>query len=227
MNSVASLARNGSRQLSNPGFEQQGPQTRELPGWEFPVEQAGWSLDADNPHTGHQSLAISAEANKTALASPLLALEGNRFVTLSLWLRSNKPSARVQIVFEATIDGEPYRREEPVEAGQAWQQHVIRIAPLPSGTVQNARLSVRPVDSCKLWVDDVEIGAQSFTTDEVRQLTKTLSSVKLAWEAGRYADCQRLLDGYWGQLLLAEPAATSPSSEKPRLGDRLRSKLRR
>ena len=227
MQAVASLARAGSRQLINPGFEQQGARTKELPGWELPVEQAGWSLDEDNPRSGHRSLAISAEANKTALASPLLALEGNRFVTMSLWLRSNKPSARVRIAFEATIDGEPFRHEEPVEAGKAWQQHMFRVDPLPAGPMQNARLSVRPVDSCKLWVDDVEIGAQSFSTDEVRQLTKTLSSVKLAWEAGRYADCQRLLDGYWGQLLLAEPAAAPPISDKPRLGDRLRNKFRR
>ncbi|HEY2250377.1 MAG TPA: hypothetical protein VGH74_04920 [Planctomycetaceae bacterium] len=227
MHSVASLARTGSRQLPNPGFEQQGPRTKVLPGWELPVEQAGWSLDEDNPRSGHKSLAISAEANKTALASPLLALEGNRFITLSLWLRSDKPSARVRIVFEATIEGEPFRREEPVEAGIAWQQHVFRVDPLPTGTMQNARLSVRPVDACKLWVDDVEIGAQSYSSDEVRQLTKTLSSVKLAWEAGRYADCQRLLDGYWGQLLLAEPGATTPTADKPRLGDRPRGKLRR
>lgn len=227
MHAVASLARAGSRQLSNPGFEQQADRTKELPGWEMPVEQAGWSLDEDNPRSGHRSLAISAEANKTALASPVLELEGNRFVTLSLWLRSNKPSARVRIVFEATIDGEPFRHEEPVEAGKSWRQHVFRVDPLPTGPMQKARLSVRAVDSCKLWVDDVEIGAQSYSSDEVRQLTKTLSSVKLAWEAARYADCQRLLDGYWGQLLLAEPAATSPVSDKPRLGDRLRNKFRR
>jgi hypothetical protein len=227
MHTVASLARTGSRQLSNPGFEQQGERTKELPGWEVPVAQAGWSLDEDNPRSGHRSLAISAEADKTALASPLLELETNRFVTMSLWLRSNKPSARVRIVFEATIDGKPFRHEEPVEAGKTWQQHVFRVDPLPAGPIQKSRLSVRAVDSCKLWVDDVEIGTQEYSSDEVRQLTKTLSSVKLAWEAERYADCERLLDGYWGQLLLAEPAATPPVSDKPRLGDHLRNKFRR
>lgn len=224
MRSVASQARTGSRQLPNPGFEQQG-QTKELPGWELPVEQAGWALDEVNPRSGHRALVISAEANKTALATPPLVLEGNHCITTSLWLRSNKPSARVRMVFEATIDGAAFQREEPIEAGKTWQQHVFRVDALPAGPVQNARVSVRPIDSCKLWVDDVEIGVQSFNNDEVRQLTKTLSSVKLAWEAGRYADCQRLLDGYWGQLLLAEPAA-SPT-DKPRLGDRPRNKSRR
>jgi hypothetical protein len=39
------------------------------------------------------------------------------------------------------------------------------------------------------------------TVNDLRQLTKTLSSARLALEEGRYADCQRLLDGYWGRLL--------------------------
>jgi hypothetical protein len=79
-----------------------------------------------------------------------------------------------------------------------------------------------------LWIDDVEIDAQSFSPDEVRQLTKTLSSVKLAWEEGRYADCQRMLDGYWGQLLLSEPvAAPIASPARPRLGDRMKNIFRR
>jgi hypothetical protein len=50
----------------------------------------------------------------------------------------------------------------------------------------------------------------SLDGDELRQLTKTVSSVKLAWEEGRYADCQRMLDGYWGQLLLAMPMDPTP-----------------
>lgn len=72
------------------------------------------------------------------------------------------------------------------------------------------------------------VEAQALTSDEVRQLTKTLSSVKLAWKDGRYADCQRLLDGYWGQLLLSEPAARpAESPARPRLSDRMKGIFRR
>lgn len=74
----------------------------------------------------------------------------------------------------------------------------------------------------------ISLSNAGFGADEVRQLTKTLASVKLAWEEQRYADCQRLLDGYWGQLLLYEPVAPpAVSPPRTRIGDRMRNVLRR
>jgi hypothetical protein len=228
MDTATSLARAGSRSLPNPGFETAGERERELPGWELPVVKAGWTLDEDNPRSGHRSLQLSAEGKRPMLESPALALEGSRFVTMSSWMRSSKSAVRVQMAFEANIDGEPFRQEAVVEVGKTWKQCFFRVDPLPAGQMQNARLRVRPVDSCKLWIDDVEIDAQSYSADEVRQLTKTLSSVKLAWDDGRYADCQRLLDGYWGQLLLSEPVAPlTVSPPRTRLGDRVKTMFRR
>ncbi|HMF12954.1 MAG TPA: hypothetical protein VKE94_11630, partial [Gemmataceae bacterium] len=228
MNTATSLARAGARSLPNPGFETAGEGARELPGWELPVVKTGWTLDADNPRSGHRSLQLVAEGKHPLLESPALALEGSRFVTMSSWMRSNKSAARVQMSFEAQIDGEPFRQEAVVEVGKSWKQYFFRVDQLPAGRMQNARLRVRPVDSCKLWIDDVDIDAQSFSADEVRQLTKTLSSVKLAWDEGRYADCQRLLDGYWGQLLLSDPVAPpAVSPPRTRLSDRVKTMFRR
>jgi hypothetical protein len=76
--------------------------------------------------------------------------------------------------------------------------------------------------------EDAARPPESLSGDEVRQLTKTVSSVKLAWEEGRYADCQRMLDGYWGQLLLSMPVETPPQSPaRPKVTGRLRDKLKR
>jgi hypothetical protein len=227
MNVVTNLARVGLRSLPNPGFEQAGAET-ELPGWGLPVKTAGWTLDEDNPRSGQKSLLLTAEGKRPLLESPNLALEGSRFVTMSLWMRSSRSAARVQMAFDAKIDGAPFRQEATVEVGKAWKQYFFRVDQLPAGHLQEARLRVMPVDSCKLWIDDVDIDAQSFSADEVRQLTKTLSSVKLAWEEGRYADCQRLLDGYWGQLLLSEPVAPpAVSPPRARLSDRVKNAFRR
>jgi hypothetical protein len=171
---------------------------------------------------------LSAEGKRPLLESPELALDGSRFVTMSLWMRSSRSSARVQMGFDAKIDTAPFRQEATVEVGKSWKQYFFRVDQLPAGQLRDARLRLKPVDSCKLWIDDVDIDAQSFSADEVRQLTKTLSSVKLAWEEGRYADCQRLLDGYWGQLLLSEPVAPpAVSPPRARLGDRVKNAFRR
>jgi hypothetical protein len=228
MNMVTNLARVGSRSLTNPGFEQAGAAETELPGWEVPVQTAGWTLDEDNPRSGQKSLLLSAEGARPLLESPELALDGSRFVTMSLWMRSSRSAARVQMGFDAKIDAAPFRQEATVQVGKAWKQYSFRVDQLPAGHLHEARLRVKPVDSCKLWIDDVDIDAQSFSADEVRQLTKTLSSVKLAWEAGRYADCQRLLDGYWGQLLLSEPVVPPVvSPPRARLSDRVKNAFRK
>jgi hypothetical protein len=228
MNVVTSLARAGSRSLPNPGFEQPGSDEAGLPGWVLPAQHATWTLDEENPRSGHRSLQLSEAGKRALLESPELALEGSRFVTMALWLRCSKSAARVEMMFDAKIDGEAFSQEAVVEVGKSWKQYSFRVDPLPPGRIQNARLRIKPADSCRLWIDDVEIDAQSFSLDEVRQLTKTLSSVKLAWEEGRYADCQRLLDGYWGQLLLSEPVAPPLlSPARSRLSDRVKSMFRR
>ncbi len=147
---------------------------------------------------------------------------------MSLWMRSSKSAARVKMGFDAKIGEEVFGQEATVEVGKGWKQYFFRVDQLPAGHIQDARLRVKPVDSCKLWIDDVDIDAQSFSADEVRQLTKTLSSVKLAWEEGRYADCQRLLDGYWGQLLLSEPVAPPMvPAARARLSERVKNAFRR
>jgi hypothetical protein len=228
MNVLTSLARAGAKSLPNPGFELAGSDETGLPGWELPAQHAGWTLDEENPRSGQRSLQFSAAGKRAFLESPELALEGSRFVRMALWMRSSKSRAHVQMGFDANIDGEAFRQEAVVEVGKSWKQYSFQVDQLPPGQMQNARLRVKPADSCRLWIDDVEVDAQSFSPDEVRQLTKTLSSVKLAWEEGRFADCQRLLDGYWGQLLLSEPVAPPlVSPARPRLSDRVKSMFRR
>ncbi len=236
MNSVMNLARAGANSLPNPGFEQPGAGASELPGWGLSVTTADWALDEDNPRSGQRSLQLSAAGGESTLKSPDLQLQGTRYVTMSLWMRSNKSTAGVQMLFDANLDGDAFRREALVEVGKSWKRHQFRVDDLPPGRLQNARLQVKPVDSCKLWIDDVEIDAQPFGADDVRQLTKTLSSVKLACKEGRYADCQRLLEGYWGQLLIADPVAApavapdvAPDVAPSRhgLGDRMRKIFRR
>jgi hypothetical protein len=94
--------------------------------------------------------------------------------------------------------------------------------------LQDAHLRVEMLRPGKLWIDDVEVHLQRFTPDDVRQLTKNLSSARLAWDEQRYADCQRLLDGYWGRFLFEEPeSAPLVEGSVPQVGNRFRGLFRR
>jgi hypothetical protein len=123
------------------------------------------------------------------------------------------------------------------EAGLAeFQQRIdhlhanMKVAALASSK-STQHVAHKPVESHEAQLAGWEFTARqpdSLNGDEVRQLTKTVSSVKLAWEEGRYADCQRMLDGYWGQLLLSMPVEAPPvSPARSKVTGRLRDKLKR
>ncbi|MBS0261833.1 MAG: hypothetical protein JSS02_07740 [Planctomycetes bacterium] len=108
----------------------------------------------------------------------------------------------------------------------------MRVAAVASGKVvgHTARRPVSPGGARQVSWDDANRQPDSLDNDEIRQLTKTVSSVKLSWDEGRYTDCQRLLDGYWGQLLLSMPIDTPtapPSAPPPKFSGRPRDKLPR
>jgi hypothetical protein len=215
--------------LTNPGFEEAADPGRNLPGWEFPVKTAAdWQLDEVNPRSGRSALQLGAADGHSALVSPPLDLAAVRYLSVSLWMRSNRTSARVQLALDTLALGTPRRQQAEVEVGKSWRRYDFRVDRLPLETPDEARFRVEPRERCQLWIDDVDLHLHTLSPDELRQLTKTLSSVKLAFEEKRYADCQRLLDGYWGVLLLTEPeTAPAPSAVRPRFGERLRGLLRR
>src|SRR5207237_45946 len=118
-----------------------------------------------------------------------------------------------------------------VTVGSQWQRYLFRVKSLPHGRLEHPRLRIEPLGPGPLWIDDVEIGSQRLSPEETLQLTKTVSAAKLAWHEHRYAECQRLLDGYWGQLLAIDPrrtpTTTAAEDPKPRAGSRVKSLFKR
>lgn len=205
--------------LANPGFELASASEQDLPGWELPVQNADWSLDLENPHSGKTALKLVCKQRDVALVSPEFSLEGARMLATTLWMRSDQPSTTVQLVLEAELEGRLHRQFASVQVTREWQRYLFRVRHLPEGKLEHAQVKIEPEDDCQLWIDDVEIRAQRLSPEDVRQLTKTMAAVNLAWEERRYADCQRLLDGYWGQLLIeqqGQPVARTAAAPEPR-----------
>lgn len=237
MNVVEGAAKARATTLPNPGFELAGGSHRELPGWELPLKTAtGWTLDGENPHSGKSALRLAGNTSNASLISPELPLDGCRFLTMTLWMRSEAPAASVRMSLDGELNGKAHRQEAMFEVTPQWRRYQFRVAHFPDGQLARPRIHIETLTRGRLWLDDVEVQSQRLTPDDLRQLTKMLSAVKLAWEDQRYADCQRLLDGYWGQFLLAQtageksPAGTAPPEKdaaKPRMGERVRQLFKR
>ena len=231
MNVIADQSRSSLTPIENAGFEESANGLEAVAGWNVADTDASkWNLDEVNPRSGRRALRLSAEGSETTLVSPPLPLEGAQHATLSLWMRCNRSTVRVELTCEGRRDDRGRLQRQVVEVGKNWRKYEFRVTSLTAVPGEPARLKVQPLDSCKLWLDDLELDVQKLSADDVRQLTKTVSAARLAWEQGRYADCQRMLEGYWGRLLLEEqpapPTANVPAPEK-RTTTRPRKLLRR
>jgi len=200
----------------NPGFEAPATKAGRIPGWDLAVRNAdSWAIDGDNPRSGNSSLLlVSGHQSSTSLMSDV-PLEGTRLLTMSLWLRSDRADADVRLAFEASVDGRPHVRHMNVDVDDVWRQYRFRVTDIPLDRLENAKVRVEIRGEGKVWVDDVDIQARRLTRDDLRRLTKVSASVSIAWNEKRYADCEKLLQGYWAQLVLDEPTSEKPASQKP------------
>jgi hypothetical protein len=191
--------------LENPGFERKAQEREDLPGWDVPAKNAVfWSLDRQNPRSGNKSLMLASTRESGAVLSSSLPALDCRFLTMSVWLRSNRDAADVRLAFEATLDGRRHVESRNVEVDTRWRRYELQVNDIPDRALENAKVTVEMRDPGKVWIDDVDVQMHRLTPDDLRQLTKVYSAVTLAWDEKRYADCQRLLASYWGQLLFDE-----------------------
>ena len=205
--------------LDDPGFETKriahaGGTRPAMPDWEIPVQPAAfWSYDENRPHSGDSALLVEATDAPVSLASAPIPLTNQRFLSMQLWLRSDAEDSHVRLSFEGETERETQTRSADISVDAEWRPYVFRVHDIPVDQIAYARIGITVLEPCRVWIDDVDMRLHHVSSDDVRQLTKTFASVALAWEEERYADCARLLDGYWGQYLFQVPA--SDATENP------------
>lgn len=213
--------------LRNPGFESMPQRKGGLPGWTPPVENAThWALDNKNPRSGRSSLMLVAEKDAVAGVNSHIRLdENNHAVRMSVWLRSDGESTPVRLAFVGDVDDASRAQVADVVVDNRWRRYVFRVNDVPSGRLKDATLRIEVRGPGRVWVDDVQVDLRRLTDDRLRQLIKLYSAANLAFDERRYSDCQRLLDGYWGQYLFEEQGldmrADWPPSEASGLIDGL------
>jgi hypothetical protein len=198
---------------------------QQIAGWSARVPAGGKVLlDSRHAHAGTRSVMLGSKGPAVSLASvPLPPPEAGR-LTVEVWLRSagGKELPSLRIALEAETSAGPFNPHGVIDrvGGTAaqpgdWVHYSFPIDELPNETLSNVRVRFELMGAGEVWIDDVQL--QSFSRDELLELSKLNSHAHLHLEKGRYSDCARLLDGYWPQFLVAKVALNTPVAQRPKL----------
>jgi hypothetical protein len=216
-------------ELKNPGFELPSNNQSTIPGWNLSVRNTSlWTLDKQNPRSGQTSLRLVSNLQTPTVLSSDLQLNNSRSLVLSVWLRSNRNDATMQLILQGTINGNQQTYSAQAYVDQQWRRYVFRIRNVSGGGIQDANIRFEVRGRGRIWIDDVEVELQHLSPDEFKQLTKVFAAITLAQQEKRYTDCHRLLGSYWGRFLFDEPSLqTTGRNEKPRKATGIRRLFRR
>lgn len=211
--------------LPNSDFESEPAETSLPTGWNYAFPRGvPPHLDSLQLHGGKYSLRLSkgTKDDSVQLTSFPISLNGAKHATLSFWARSEFPEAALAVTFRGMAGGRPWTHEEEVHANRTWQQFVLRFTDFP-GELTAAHFTVSLNQPGKIWLDDFELYPQRLTPEDEKRLMRSVATIRLAWQEQRYADCVRLMDGYWGRFLNELPRVTVNGERSlPQVGVRYR-----
>lgn len=99
-----------------------------------------------------------------------------------------------------------------------WKFFEYQINDLPLSDLGPLAIRFDHAGRGKVWIDDVVVSELYFSENERKELSRIITQAHFALTGGKYAECGRLLDGYWPRFLQRHvplPAATVAA--RPRL----------
>jgi len=195
------------------------------PGWNYRhSRELPPMLDTTAPHTGTASLLIEKQSADQAvgISSFPLSIDQVENLTISFWGRCNSTDLSLTLGLTGDRGGNRWSKDVHVHPEQRWQQFVFRVTDLPRD-LSNVCFFVTLNEPGKVWLDDFEMFPQPLTPEDERRLMRAIATIRLAWQEERYADCARLIDGYWGRFLTSPPPiSVNGEQHLPQIGSRFR-----
>jgi len=206
--------------FENPGFDL-AAEGEQIPGWTPGANGEDLvSLDTEHKHGGLQSLKLTSAGQGVSVRCAPFDPPTTGRLAVELWLRATDrmrpPSLKITIAGQLR-DGrfEPYGIIDNIGANTAavgdWVRYSFPLDSLPSEGLTKVSVQLDLLTAGEVWVDDVQIFDLSFSETERVELSKLISLASIKLDSGRLADCERLLEGYWPQFLVANvPLTQSP-----------------
>jgi hypothetical protein len=190
-----------------------------------PAPPAGWAvsgegggslrLDPAQPHAGLTSLRFEVSGLPGALSSPGFIPPAGPEWLVRAWVRAEPAGTRLRVWFEGEAEGKPIVQVAPLELGPEWSERRIRVANLPPGGLEQARLRFEPLTPGTLWIDDLAVTGPAGAADAQRRAQLVLTLALQAHRERRYADFARLAGSHWvrgpASLLALARAAQAPA----------------
>jgi hypothetical protein len=211
---------------SNPGFEpEQGPPVRSsVPtaskvsaspapgpgasvsaaavghGWRLeanPVSSSTIAIDTENPYQGQGSLRLTAAVVPASVVSEAFAPDFQSSLEIQVYLRASAPEARVRVWIEGESGGQPFVRRTELGVRSDWEARVVRVSDVPAAGLDTARLRFELLTPGSLWIDDLQLRAESSSRSARLNAQITLLAALQAYREQRFGDFTRLAASHW------------------------------
>jgi hypothetical protein len=177
------------------------------------------SIDVAQPHSGHGSLRLDVTEPPGSARSDDFVPNIQSALLVRVWIRSEKPDAKVRLWIEGESAGKPYRRVSELSAQPAWAERAVRASDLPGGGLDTVRLRFELLSAGTVWIDDVSVAAgEALSETEKRNARNALLAALQAYKEKRYADFARLAGSHWTRRPAVVLGGTSEGAAADRAG---------
>ncbi|WP_337175199.1 hypothetical protein [Paludisphaera sp.] len=209
---LATLNQGGGSPIVEPpnaGFEQE-PVTPAAMGEPGKAAPGGWrvdpasrsaelAIDEKDPHSGGRCLRLDAVDAPAAVVSGDFEPGAGGGLMVQAYLRGDKEGASVRVWVEGEAEGKTFARRAEFTATTEWKPVLVRVADLPHGGLDVARLRFEATAPGSLWVDDVRVRAEAAPKAVRLNAQRTLLAALQAFRERRYAEFARLAESHWAR----------------------------
>ncbi len=178
--------------LQNTTFEDAG-----ITGWKSDKANA-IVVDSEHAHTGQGALRVENAMVRSNQFAPPATGRLSFFVWLRMSENLEKP---LRMGVEGKYRGRDFYRYGEVSSAGEWKMFEYQINDLPLSDLGPLAIRFEHSGQGKVWIDDIIVSDLYFSENERKELSRLITQAHFSLTEGKFAECGRLLDGYWPRFL--------------------------